>query len=114
MNTKPEYAAVCGTFCGHCGFSESKSCAGCLAQNGHMFWGTCERYLCCVEKRQLEHCGWCEDFPCHWFDWNPEGVDEATFAGNRERNINNLLRRREVGTKAWLEELEHGATQAEE
>lgn len=103
MNIKLEFAAVCGAFCGTCEFP-GKSCAGCLAQKGRMFWGICERYLCCVEERHLEHCGWCEEFPCHWFDWNPEGLDEATFAANRQRNINNLLRRREVGTEVWLEQ----------
>lgn len=103
MNIKPEFAAVCGGFCGTCGFL-GESCAGCLVQKGHMFWGTCERYRCCVEQKRLEHCSWCEEFPCHWFDWNPEKLDEATFATNRERAISNLLRRREVGTEVWLEE----------
>jgi hypothetical protein len=103
MRIKPQYAAVCGNFCGTCGFL-GKSCAGCLAHEGKVFWGTCERYLCCVEEKQLEHCGWCEDFPCHWFDWNPENLDEATFAANRQRGIETLIRRREVGTEVWLEE----------
>lgn len=103
MNVKPEFAAVCGNFCGTCEFL-GKSCAGCLVQKGRMFWGTCERYRCCIEEKHLEHCGWCKEFPCHWFDWNPEELDEATFAANRQRDINNLLRRREVGTEAWLVE----------
>jgi len=76
----------------------------CGAQKGEMFWGSCERHLCRVEERQLEHCGWYEEFPCHWFDWNPEGLEEATFAANRQRNINNPLPQREVGADIWLEE----------
>ena len=107
MNIKPEFAAVCGGFCGTCGFL-GESCAGCLVQKGHMFWGACERYRCCVEQKRLEHCGWCEEFPCHRFDWNPEKLDEATFATNRERAISNLLRRREVGTEVSLEEQAKG------
>jgi hypothetical protein len=103
MSALPDLAAVCGNYCGTCDFYGS-TCAGCLEQKGRMFWGTCRRYRCCVEAKQLEHCGWCEQLPCHWFDWNPEGFDEATFAANRQRDINNLLRRRQVGTAAWLVE----------
>ena len=103
MKGKTHLAAACGTYCGTCNFLR-KSCAGCLAQKGQMFWGTCERYHCCVETHQLEHCGWCDEFPCHWFDWNPEGMDEATFAVVRQTCIDNLQRRKEVGTVAWLEE----------
>ena len=103
MNIKSEYAAVCGTFCGSCEFLR-KSCNGCLAQKGRVFWGICERYQCCVEKRRLEHCGLCEEFPCHWFDWNPEELDEATFATNRQQSVSNLRRRCEIGTSMWLEE----------
>ncbi len=103
MKIKSDFAAVCGSFCGTCEYL-SKSCAGCLVQKGQMFWGVCERYQCCVEEKKLEHCGWCEEFPCRWFDWNPEELDETTFADNREKAVNNLLRRREVGTEVWLEE----------
>ena len=103
MNTEPQLAAVCGDFCGTCEFL-GESCAGCLAQKGRVFWGACERYLCCVQEKRLEHCGCCDEFPCHWFDWNPEKLDETTFAANRKRSISNLLRRREVGTEAWLAE----------
>ena len=52
MGIEPELAAVCGNFCGPCDFL-GRTCAGCLAQKGRMFWGTCERYQCCVEEKHL-------------------------------------------------------------
>jgi hypothetical protein len=38
------------------------------------------------------------------FLWNPEDLDEVTFALNRQQSISNLRRQREVGTEKWLEE----------
>jgi len=99
------WAAVCGNYCGKCDYL-GKGCGGCLVQKGQLFWGTCERYICCVDKRKLEHCGWCGDFPCAWFDWNPEGLDKESFELHRQRDINNLQRRKEIGTEAWLKEQE--------
>jgi hypothetical protein len=57
-----------------------------------------------MKERQLDHCDWCEEFPCHWFNWNPEEPDKATFAANRQKAINDLLPQREVGTVLWREE----------
>ena len=103
MEVKAEFAAVCGNFCGACRFLGA-SCRGCLSQGGNVFWGTCKRYVCCVRQKELEHCGLCEEFPCPLFDLNPEKLDERTFLANRQRAIGNLVRRRSVGTDAWLKE----------
>ena len=45
-------------------------CKGCNAMRGKLFWtqyiglDTCPIYNCCVNEKNLAHCGKCEELPC--------------------------------------------------
>ena len=55
-------------------------------------------------KKQLEHCGLCNEFPCKTFtdlrdpSLSDEGAKQALHARENE-----LLKRKEIGTEKWLE-----------
>ena len=55
--------AFCGTYCGVCEWKDKIGCKGCKDNRGIMFWGKCDKAICCIEKG-LEHCGECSDMPC--------------------------------------------------
>ena len=67
----------------------------------------CPLYDCCVNKKQLEHCGLCTEFPCKTFS---ELRDPSLSEDEAEKSLitrqNELLRRKEIGTEKWLEERE--------
>ena len=53
----------CGICCDSCEGREEAECRGCLNMD-LPFWGEeCEVKSCC-EKRELDHCGKCPEFPC--------------------------------------------------
>ena len=66
------YACACGLYCGDCEFL-NKTCEGCSNVKGKPFWTktynieVCPIYDCCVNQKQLEHCGFCEELPCKIF-----------------------------------------------
>ena len=103
-------AAVCGLFCGNCEHLDTK-CKGCGTQNGKPFWTTlmnieyCPLYNCCVNTKQLEHCGLCNDFPCDTFNQlrDPSLSDKEAQEALIERQ-KDLLKRKEIGTEQWLKE----------
>lgn len=53
----------CGLLCSGCSFREPCGCGGCVAANGHPFYGECTVARCCQEKG-LMHCGECDRMPC--------------------------------------------------
>lgn len=55
--------AMCGDYCGQCGYREEANCPTCQVAKGEMFWGECSVAKCCTEKG-LMHCGLCDDLPC--------------------------------------------------
>jgi len=107
---KVELAAACGLYCGDCEYLGDK-CPGCGRTHGKPFWtelssiGVCPIYGCCAGKKQLEHCGMCNEFPCETFTSlrDPSMSDEeAEKSLNERRRV--LSIRREIGTEAWLRE----------
>ncbi len=53
----------CGIICSECTFRETMHCKGCINID-KPFWGeNCPVKSCC-EKKDIEHCGTCEKFPC--------------------------------------------------
>lgn len=58
-----EMMAYCGTYCEECKWKDKTNCKGCKANKGNMFWGECDKAVCCIEKK-LEHCGECAQMPC--------------------------------------------------
>jgi hypothetical protein len=96
-------ASPCGTYCGECKYFK-QGCAGCGYVKGKPFWGEC-RFYSCVREKDVEHCGVCEDFPCDNF--------LATFDPNEGQwrifyRAGQLMYRKKIGTKAWLEEKAKG------
>ena len=109
------YAAVCGTYCGHCVLL-GKRCKGCGYVDGKPFWTNmissriCPLHDCCRNQMQLEHCGLCEQFPCNKFmvvgnpGMEPDMDDEKLRKSLKTRQ-ENLKRRSEIGTDKWLLEI---------
>jgi hypothetical protein len=103
-------AAPCGLYCGECEHLPDK-CSGCGQVQGKPFWTaqfgveTCPLYGCCVIQKNLEHCGLCPDFTCQMFDSmrDPSMSDEEA-EQSMQKKINDLKRRKEIGTEAWLKE----------
>jgi len=103
-------APVCGLYCGSCAYFQ-KQCQGCGHVNGKPFWTAqikdkiCSLYNCCINQKQLEHCGLCNEFPCETFTElrDPSlGEEEARQALLARQN--ELVKRKEIGTERWLEE----------
>ena len=67
-----KYACACGVYCDECSML-GKRCKGCGNVKGKPFWtveypnGICPIYNCCCNEKSLEHCGFCNDFPCKIF-----------------------------------------------
>ena len=53
-----EMIARCGTYCGICVWKDKINCLGCKGQKGNMFYGECDKAVCCISKG-YEHCGLC-------------------------------------------------------
>ena len=110
MTQEMALAAACGLYCGDCEFLGDK-CQGCGHIQGKPFWTAqfgvevCPLYGCCVNEKQLEHCGLCEKFPCETFTSlrDPSKSDEEAEQSLRERQ-KDLTSRKEMGTEAWLKE----------
>ncbi len=71
--------SICGIDCDKCKFYLEQTCRGCRKMEGKIFWGECELYQCCFQKKK-KHCGQCEQFPCAKLkEWatgeNPERID---------------------------------------
>lgn len=105
-------AAPCGLFCGECEYIDEK-CKGCGQVQGKPFWAetfgveVCPLYDCSVNRKQIEHCGLCDEFPCETFtslrDPSLSDEDAEMLLWMRRQN---LLKRKEVGTETWLKERE--------
>ena len=55
--------AYCGAYCETCEWKDKVDCKGCKASQGNMFWGQCDKAVCCIEKGH-SHCGECKELPC--------------------------------------------------
>jgi len=78
---------------------------------GKPFWTAqfgievCPLYGCCTQQKQLEHCGLCHEFPCETFtSLRDPSMSDAEAEQSLQERQQNLLRRKEVGTEAWLRE----------
>lgn len=113
-------AAPCGLWCGDCEFLGEK-CRGCGHIEGKPFWvehygmENCAMYACAVRRSGLEHCGQCVDFPCKQFlSMYDSSLSEEKAAQAMAQRKKDLLRRKEIGTAAWLAERETEGTNNEQ
>jgi hypothetical protein len=111
MNKKDtKLTAPCGLYCGDCELLGDK-CTGCQQVKGKPFWAVqykvdvCPLYGCCVDRKKLEHCGLCAEFPCETFTSmrDPSMSDEEA-AKSLDTKKNDLRVRKQIGTRAWLDE----------
>ena len=101
-------AAPCGLLCTSCEYLE-KCCQGCGHVEGKPFWTTemkiaaCPIYNCCVNEKQLEHCGWCKALPCQIFlELKDPAMSEEKFQESLKKREEDLRERKEKGTRLWL------------
>lgn len=87
-------AGFCGDYCGKCP-NYSDKCSGCIPS----LHEDCYFVKCCLEKG-IEHCGFCNDFPCKKLsEFVPDDRSECPPGFH----IENLRVRKVVGTEEWLE-----------
>jgi hypothetical protein len=72
----------CGVLCGKCGYF-GKSCGGCKAVEGKVFWlaytgeSVCSIYNCCIHEKKYANCGSCGKLPCSFYALkDPTKTDE--------------------------------------
>jgi hypothetical protein len=105
MVEEKSMAAPCGLYCGVCSdYLVNKECHGCFCECGECAASyhhkECNVYQCCVEQRGYEGCHECEELPCSKlirFCFDPVWTSHSPV-------IENLRRRKAVGTEEWLEE----------
>jgi len=61
-------------------------CKGCNDMEGKIFWtkylglDTCPMYHCCVNEKQLKHCGQCAELPCEiYFNTKDPSLSDKEF-----------------------------------
>ena len=103
MSGKATLAPSCGLYCGVCLEYNKSSCHGCGCDCNNCeasgYDDKCAILKCAREKR-IESCADCKEMPCSQlirFCYDPVSRHHAPA-------IDNLRRRREIGTKAWLKE----------
>ena len=98
----PEFAA-CGLNCGLCpryytsGTSRCPGCAGAGFSDVHPACGI----LSCCQRKGLEYCFLCDEFPCRKYDGD-DGID--SFITHRNQ-FKDMEKAREIGMEAYKAEL---------
>lgn len=86
------FESRCGVCCTQCERKEKVHCTGCPSMK-LPFWGAECLVKSCCEKRGLDHCGVCEEFPCEMvsnmgkeagFDPAPRLLQCRRWAGKEE------------------------------
>jgi hypothetical protein len=101
-------APPCGLICSQCQFFENP-CNGCGHVEGKPFWTTeipekiCPIYDCCRNKKELEHCGLCKEFPCKIFlELRDPNASDKEFKKSLSERKKRLRLRKKIGTEQWL------------
>jgi hypothetical protein len=96
-------ASACGVYCGECNYL-GKECAGCNNLKGKPFWAAqfnmniCPLYDCAINKKQLEHCGFCNELPCKTFlEMKDPAMTDEQFNESVQKRCANLKKRKETG-----------------
>lgn len=88
--TEASEIGACGDWCGKCPHF-GRTCTGCPSKAGGC------RFLKCLAQRNIEHCGFCEEFPCA--DLTGFVPDDRLPAGF---HVESLRFRTRHGEDAWL------------
>jgi hypothetical protein len=102
-STYQHSAAPCGLFCEACSEYKKERCHGCGCECGKCIAsGHCRQCVifACVKKRGLESCADCQDFACTNLIMHACDPIWRTHAPC----IENLRRRKAIGSEAWIEE----------
>ena len=74
--------SCCGIICSECK-AFPKRCKGCPQEKGQIYWlqyvekDCCPIYQCCVNEKQLKHCGECESLVCEkWREYIDPAMSE--------------------------------------
>jgi hypothetical protein len=104
-------ATSCGLYCGTCEYLQQQ-CKGCGYIEGRPFWTSqmeltcCPLYDCCVNKKHLEHCGLCDEFPCALFlEMRDPSLNDSEAEQALQARQAALLKRKEIGTENWVREI---------
>jgi len=96
-------AAPCGLYCGACGEYVNGKCHGCPCPCGQCagakYAAGCE-VVKCVRGRKIESCADCPELPCTRII---QMANDPVW-GTGSLNVENLRRRKRLGTDAWLAE----------
>lgn len=57
------FESRCGVCCDFCERKATVNCSGCIHMERPFWGGECKVKSCC-EKKGLNHCGECQEFPC--------------------------------------------------
>jgi hypothetical protein len=78
--------------------SEQIRCEGCRGSlDAH--WSSDCKMMSCANKKGLEYCFQCGDFPCKMLtDFASDGIS------HHKRTVENLKRMKEIGIDAWIAE----------
>lgn len=120
METKLEWLAPCGLYCGVCGILiahrdnnlkfkeklaqvynlriEDIQCEGCLSKETFLYCRVCP-IRDCVHERKNDGCHQCNDFPCEFIENFPMDVGKKVM-------LRAIPRWKEVGTDQWVAEEE--------
>jgi len=85
-----------------------KSCSGCRPKQGQPYGNiVCETYDCCVNKKGLDFCFQCADFPC----LKLAPVSERAEVRRHNTKIYNLLMLKKLGLEEYIRQSGKLATQ---
>jgi len=96
--------AACGLNCGLCpryhtdGLSRCPGCAGKGFSAVHPSCGV----LSCCQRKGIEYCFLCEDYPCRKYD----GIDPFDSFISHKNQLHDLEKAKQIGIEAYKEELD--------
>lgn len=89
---KEKIISCCGVICSDCQYYPG-NCSGCPAIEGKAFWlqftgsDVCDIYNCCINQKQLSHCGKCSELPCAFYGGDDPTKSEAENRAIFERQM---------------------------
>jgi hypothetical protein len=120
MGVKSEYLSPCGMYCSVCSVRaadknndqklkqwlapffgtspENIACEGCMSDKTFQFATACP-IRACAQKKSLQGCHQCDDFPCNIIGNFP--IEAA-----RNNILKSIPRWKELGTERWVSEVE--------